>query len=125
MSRQLLTSNLVILVLAILNGSHIHGGLVGEDLAILSEVGVTSVQNGVQHGLVEKEVTHPLGDDDINLGEGELDLLHLALEESNLVTEAIDSNNLLGLLNNRRHIDTDHMLGTGTGSEPGNQVSNW
>lgn len=123
MDNPLLTSNLVVLVLAILDTSHVHGGLVGEDLAIFGEIGVTGVQNGVQHGLVEKEVTHPLGDDNINLGEGELDLLHLALEESNLVAEAIDGNNFLGLLNDRGHVDTNHMLGTGAGSEPVSRVS--
>lgn len=123
MGKTALTSNLVVLVLAVLNGSDVHSGLIGEDLAAFSEIGVTGVQNGVQHGLVEKEVTHPLRYDDVNLREGELDLLHLALEESNLVAEAVDSNDLLSLLNDRGHVDTDHMLGTSTGSEPGNPIS--
>jgi hypothetical protein len=32
-------------------------------------------------------------------------------------------NDLLGLLDNGGHVDTDHMLGTSTGSEPSKQVS--
>lgn len=114
----MLTSNLVILVLAILDGSQVHGGLVGEDLAARNKVTVTGVENGVQHALIEKEVAHPLGDDDINLGIREDNLLHLSLEQGDLVRQAIHSNNLTSLLNDRRHIDTNHMLGTCLGGEP-------
>jgi hypothetical protein len=55
-----LTSNLLLLVLAVLDTSHEDGSLVGEDEAVLDEVLVAGVQNRVQHGLVEQEVTHPL-----------------------------------------------------------------
>jgi hypothetical protein len=113
-----LTSNLVILVVAILDTGNVHGGLVGEDQTTGVEVGVTSVENGVKHGLVEKEVTHPLRDNDINLGERKVDFLHLALEKSDLVGQAVNVNNLTGLLDNRGHIDTNDVLCAGTGSEP-------
>lgn len=96
---QWLTSNLVILVLAILDGSHVHGGLVGEDLATGGEVDVTGVEDGVQHALVEKEVAHPLGYDDVNLGEGKMNLLHLALKKGDLVGKPVDGDDLLSLSN--------------------------
>ena len=115
---RVLTANFVILVLAVLDTGHVHGSLVGENLASLDEVAVTSVEDGVQHALVEKEVTHPLRNDNVDLGERQLNLLHLSLEKCNLVGQAVDSDDLAGLLNDGRHIDTDYVLGTGLRSEP-------
>lgn len=48
----MLTANLVVLVFAILNAGHVHGGLVWEDLATGDEVSVAGVENGIQHALV-------------------------------------------------------------------------
>lgn len=45
------------------------------------EVLVAGEENAVEHALVEKEVSHPLGDDDVDVLDGENDLLHLALDE--------------------------------------------
>ncbi len=39
------------------------------------------VEDGVEHALVEEGVAHPLGDDDVHLGHGELDVLQLAVDE--------------------------------------------
>ena len=114
----MLTSDLIVFVLAILDSSHVHGDLVGEDLATGDEIGVTGVQNSVQHALVEKEVAHPLGDDDVHLGEGHGDLLHLALEKGDPVGKTVHSNDLLGLLNDRGHVHTDDMLSTSASGEP-------
>lgn len=94
----MLTADLVILVLAILNGSHVHGGLVGEDQATRDKVGVTGVKNSIQHALVQEEVTHPFRDDDIHLRERKLNLLHLALEESDPIGQTVHGDDLLGLL---------------------------
>jgi hypothetical protein len=33
---------------------NVHGGLIGEDETTGVEVGVTGVENGIQHGLVQK-----------------------------------------------------------------------
>ena len=113
------TANLVLLVVAVLNTSHEDGGLVGEDqtLAVLAEVAVTGPQNGVKHALVEEEVAHPLGDDNVNLGERQLDLLHLALQESDLVRQTVDLNDLPGLDDDGGHVDTDNVLCAGLGGE--------
>ena len=112
------TANLLILVVAILDTSNEDGSLVGEDETAGSEVTVTGVEDGVQHGLVEKEVAHPLGDDDINLGEGKLDLLHLALDQGDLVREAVDLDDLAGLEDDGGHVNTDNVLGAGLGGKP-------
>lgn len=97
---EVLTSNLLVLVVAILNSGEIDGGLVGEDQAALLQVTVTGVQDSIQHRLVEKEITHPLGDDNINLRERKFNLLHLSLDQGDLIGEAIDLDDLAGLENN-------------------------
>ena len=82
-----LTANLFILVLSILNTSHEDGSLVWEDqtLAVLAQVLVAGPEHGVQHALVQQEVSHPFRNDDIDLWERQLNLLHLALQKCNLV----------------------------------------
>jgi hypothetical protein len=115
-----LTANLLILVLAILNTSHEDGGLVGEDetLAILAQVLVASPQDGVQHALVQQEVAHPLGDDDVDLGEGQLHLLHLALQQRDLVAHPVGLDDLARLDDDGRHVDADDVLRAGLHREP-------
>lgn len=56
--------------------------MIGEDESSLLEVFVASEKDGVQHGLVEQEVAHPFGYDDVELLDWELDVLELALHES-------------------------------------------
>lgn len=113
------TANLVLLVVAVLNTSHEDGGLVGENetLAVLAEVAVTGPKDGVKHGLVEEEVSHPLGDDDVDLGERQLDLLHLALQKGDLVRQTVHLNDLPGLDNDGGHVDADNVLCASLGGE--------
>lgn len=113
-----LTSNLLLLVVAILDTGKEDGGLVGEDETILLEVLVTGIKNSVQHALVEEEIAHPLGDDDVHLGERKLNFLHLALDQGDLVREPVDLDNLTSLEDDGRHVDADDVLGTGLGGEP-------
>lgn len=114
-----LTANLVLLVVAILDTGHEDGSLVREDqaLAVFAEVAVTSPQDGVKHALVEEEVAHPLGDDDVDLRERQLDLLHLALEQCDLVRHAIDLDDLLSLVDDGGHVDANDVLGAGLDGE--------
>jgi len=112
------TANLLILVLAVLDPCHENGSLVREDQAIRDQVFISGIQDGVQHGLVEQKVSHPLRDYDVHLREWQLNLFHLALEQGNLVRHAIYLNDLAGLFNDSRHIDSDYMFGTGFHSEP-------
>ena len=51
------------------------------------------------------------------------DLLHLALEQGDLVGQTVDSNDLLGLADDGRHIDTNDMLCAGLSGEPVYSVS--
>lgn len=96
-ARGVLTSYLLILVLAILDAAHENRGLVGEDQAILVQVPVTRIEHGVEHALVEKEIAHPFGYYDVDLGERHIDLLHLALDEGDLVLHAVGLDDLAGL----------------------------
>jgi hypothetical protein len=113
------TANLVLFVIAVLNTSHEDGGLVRENktLAVLAKVAVTRPQDGVKHALVEKEVAHPLGDNDVNLGERQLDLLHLALQEGDLVRQAVHLDDLPSLDNDGGHVNSDNVLCAGLGGE--------
>lgn len=113
------TSNLFLLVVTIFDAGKENGGLVGEDEAVLLEIGVASIQDCVQHALVQQEIAHPLRDDDVDLGEGHLNLLHLALDQGDLVGEAVGLDNLAGLEDDGRHVDANDVLGAGLGSEPG------
>ncbi len=99
------TSNLLILVVAVLNGSNVHGGLVREDEAARGEVLVTGDKNGVQHGLVQQEVAHPLRDDDIDVLNRQDDLLHLALDQGNDVVQVVVLDNLASIVDNVRHVN--------------------
>lgn len=116
--RETRTANLLILVVTVLDAGNEDGSLVGEDETVVNEVTVTGVEDGVQHGLVEKEVAHPLGDNDIDLGEGELDLLHLALDQGDLVGEAVDLDDLAGLEDDGGHVNTNNVLSASLGGKP-------
>ena len=95
-----LTANLLILVLAIFDTGHENGSLIGEDQAVLDQVLIARVQDSVQHGLVEQEVAHPLGYYYVDLVEGQDHLFHLALQQGNLIRQAVYLDNLLCLFNN-------------------------
>ena len=121
----MLTANLLVLVLSVLDTGHEDGGLIGEDQAILDEVLVTGIQDCVQHALVQQEVAHPLGYYDVDLVEGQLDLLHLALKQGDLVTHAVALDNLLGLVDDGGHVDTNDVLGACAHGEPVARGSTW
>lgn len=79
-----LTANLLFLVVTVLDAGHEDGGFVRKDQTSRGQVTVSSKQDGVKHALVQKEVAHPLGDDDINFVERQLDLFHFTLKKSDL-----------------------------------------
>lgn len=118
-----LTSDLLLLVVTILDTSKEDGRLVREDQAVLLQVGVTRIQHGVQHGLVEQEVAHPLRDDDVDLGEGHIDLLHLALDQGDLVGHTVGLDDLARLEDDGRHVDTDNVLRSSLDGEPALHLS--
>jgi hypothetical protein len=78
------TPYLVIFVFSIFDRGHVYRRFVGKDFAAFRQVLISSVENGVEHGFVEQKVTHPFGDDDVNLAvvhllHGHLDFFHFAL----------------------------------------------
>lgn len=119
-----LTPNLLILVLAILNTRHENGSLVREDqaLPIFTQVPVAGPQDGIQHALVQQEVPHPLGDDDVDFGKRQLDFFHLALKKRNLVAHTVGGDDFLGLDDDGGHIDADDMFGACLYGEPVNKI---
>ena len=60
---------------------------------------VPCVEYCVEHGLVEEAVSHPLGDDDVHLLNGQNDLLHLAPDDGDLVGQPVALNDGLSLKN--------------------------
>ena len=63
----------------------VHLGPVGHEYAAGPQPLVARVDDRVEHGLVEQEVAHPLGDDDVDLLHRQLDLLHQSVEDGDLV----------------------------------------
>ena len=55
--------------------------MIGEDKASGLKILVAGEQNGVEHGLVQQEVAHPLRDDDVELLDGEHSFFEFALDE--------------------------------------------
>ena len=110
--------DLLVLVVSVLDSGNEDGGLVWEDQAAWNKVLVTGPEDGIQHRLVEEEVTHPLRDDDVDLWEWEDNVLHLALEKGDLVGKTVDLDDLLGLDNDGGHVDTDNVLCASLGGKP-------
>lgn len=110
--------DLLVLVVSVLDSGNEDGGLIWEDQAAWNKVLVTGPEDGIQHGLVKEEVTHPLGDDDVDLWEWEDNILHLALKKGNLVGKTVDLDDLLSLDNDGGHVDTDNVLCASLCGEP-------
>ena len=114
-----LTSNLLLLVIAILNACYEDRRLIRKDEAPWLKVLVSCVEHSVEHAFVEKKVPHPLRDDDIYFWHGHLDLLHLALEQADLGGHAVGFHNLASLLDDGGHVHADDMLGACFHGKPG------
>lgn len=113
-----LTSDLIILVLAVLDTGNVDGSLIRKDLSARSKISITSIENSVQHALVKKEITHPLGHDNVNLRKREVHLFHLSLQKSDLISHTVHGNDLTSLFNDGRHVDTNNVFCAGTDGEP-------
>merc|ERR1712086_355180 len=111
--------NHVILVLPVFNPAHVQSCFVWEHEPTLSQPLVSGVEHCVQHGLVEQAVAHPLRDDDVHLlnASRQLDLLNLAPDDSDGVTQAIVRHNLLGVIHYRAHVYTNHLSSSSFGSK--------
>jgi len=56
-----------VLLLVVLDARDLHDGLVREHEAVRYQEAVARSQHGVEHGLLDQELAHPLGDDDVDL----------------------------------------------------------
>ena len=114
----MLTANLLLLVVAVLYTSHEDGSLVREDEAILNQVLVARIQHGIQHALIQQKVAHPLRYNDIHFVKWQHDLLHLALQQCDLVAHAVAIDNLPRLVDDGGHVHTDDVFCAGLDGEP-------
>ena len=78
------TVDFLLFIILILDRSDVHVRLVREYQSTRFKVLVAREEHSVEHGFVQQEVAHPLGDDDIELFEGQRNLFELALDEGDL-----------------------------------------
>ncbi|RUS35207.1 hypothetical protein BC938DRAFT_474224 [Jimgerdemannia flammicorona] len=102
---------LVVFEVLVVNGGEEDTRLRGGEDAAWGEEPVASHEDRVEHSLVQQEITHPLRDDDVNLGDGEGDLLHPAADQRDHVREAVLGNNLACLLDDARVVDGEDTRG--------------
>ena len=75
------TVDLLFLVLLVLDGADEQRSGVRENHPTRLEVLIPRQKDGVQHGLVQQEIPHPLRDDDIELLDREFSLFKLPFDE--------------------------------------------
>ena len=76
-----LTVYLLLFVLGVFDGSKVKSRVIREDESSGLEVLVAGEKNSVKHGLVEQEIAHPFGNDDIKLLDRQRNVLEFALDE--------------------------------------------
>ena len=75
------TIDFLLLVLLVLDRSDVQRCMVREDESSRLEVAVTGLEHGIQHRLVKEEVTHPFGNNDIELLYWQLRILQFSLHK--------------------------------------------
>ena len=83
------------------------------------EVVITRPEHGVEHALVEEAVAHPLADDDVDAGQGEVDVFDAAAEAGDAVLEAVGVHDDACLVDDGGVVDGEDVAGAGTGAEEG------
>lgn len=66
----------LVLVLTVFNGADIQSSTIWEHHSIGLQKLVSSIQDCIQHGLVEQTISHPFGNDDVNL-ERKMDFIYI------------------------------------------------
>ncbi|GMS77916.1 hypothetical protein PENTCL1PPCAC_91, partial [Pristionchus entomophagus] len=118
--------DLILLVLSVLDGGDEQLGLVGEEQTVGCQPLVASVEDSVEHRLVEEAVSHPLRDDDVNLNDFERQLLNvfnLALNNLDDAVKVVVLDDLTGLDGHVRELDGENALRSGLGGEHGENTS--
>eukprot|EP00760_Papus_ankaliazontas_P028252 PhM_4_TR359/c0_g1_i3/m.71426 len=109
-------SYLSVPVVGVLDAGDEHLGFVGEKLYIRGTELVAGHQHGVQHGLVDEEVAHPLRDDDIDLL-GHIDLLELSVENRDDIVKLVLLDDLPGLVSNGAALNSVNLAGASAGGK--------
>ena len=77
---------------------------------------VAGKEHGVEHGLVEEEVAHPLADDDVDLL-GQLDVLQLLVDDLDGVLESVGLDDGLGGLGDASALNLETIMDQGNRAE--------
>jgi hypothetical protein len=75
------TIDLFLLVILVFDGSEEERCGIWENEPSQFEILVSCKKHGVEHGLVEQEVSHPFGDDDVELLHGEFGFFEFSLDK--------------------------------------------
>ena len=107
----------VLIEALVVHGGQVERGAVREHHSVGLHPLVARVQHGVQHGLVEHEVAHPLGNDDVHALDRQRDFLAFALDHGDAVGEAVAFDDVARVLCNVSLFDRVDVLGPGLGRE--------
>ena len=77
------TIDLFFLVILVLDASEEEGSGIWENETSRFEILVPRKKHGVEHGFVKQEVSHPFGDDDVELLHGEFGFFEFSLDKGN------------------------------------------
>eukprot|EP00636_Phaeomonas_parva_P000135 CAMPEP_0118867778 /NCGR_PEP_ID=MMETSP1163-20130328/11251_1 /TAXON_ID=124430 /ORGANISM="Phaeomonas parva, Strain CCMP2877" /LENGTH=1045 /DNA_ID=CAMNT_0006802227 /DNA_START=145 /DNA_END=3281 /DNA_ORIENTATION=+ len=116
--------DLLIHVLAVFDAANVERSGIGQQQPVVDEPAIPGVDDGVQHGLIEQEVPHPLADDAVHLGDPVRqlvvrDLLALLLQHRNLVRKAVRGDDLPRLVSDAAALNGNHVRRAGARGEHG------
>lgn len=101
--------DLVLLVLTILDSTDVETSLVREQHSIRSQPSIAGDEHSVEHRLVEQAVSHPLGNDDIDLLNASwqlVNVLYLRLNHLDDVVQVVVGDYFAG---GERHVGEFHL----------------
>lgn len=109
--------DLVFLVRLVLHPKDEELGPIREDDAALGKPLVAGVDDALDEAAVEDGGPHPLAEDDVDGGDGEVDFLDLPADEGDLLLHAVGEDDLAGLVEDGGGVDGVDVLGAGLGGE--------
>jgi hypothetical protein len=69
------TVDFLLLVILVLDRGEVHDRVIREEESVWLEIAVACLEHSIEHGLVEEEVAHPFGNDNVILLDWQLSLL--------------------------------------------------
>lgn len=80
---------LLLVVSLVVDHRHVHPRLVGHHQSPLSQPFIPCIQDRVEHGLIEQEITHPLGDDYVNFLDRQFDFFDQAVDYGDFICQVV------------------------------------